>query len=133
MATLPNFALLIGRLMLAFIFIVEGAMKITHYDAIIEYMQGSGVSGRLLPLVILAELGGGLLVAVGLLTRLAALGLAAFCLLTAYFFHFDFSNADQVIQIYKNLAMAGGFIVLAAAGPGAWSLDGLRHRAVVNG
>ena len=133
MAALHNPALLAGRLMLAFIFIVEGGMKIAHYEAVVGYMQGYGVPGALLPLVILAELGGGLLVAVGLFTWLAALALAGFALLTALFFHLDFSNPDQVIQIYKNIAIAGGFVVLAAAGPGSISLDTRRKRAVVKG
>ena len=133
MATLHDPALLIGRLMLAFIFIVEGGMKIAHYGAIVGYMEGYGVPGALLPLVILTELGGGLLVAAGLFTWLAAIALAGFSLLTALFFHTDFSNPDQVIQIYKNIAIAGGFVVLAAAGPGAISLDALRKRAVVKG
>lgn len=125
MATFRDPALLVGRLMLAFIFVFEGWFKVTHYGGVVEYMQGHGVSGRLLPLVILAELGGGLAVALGLLTRLAAAGLAAFCLLTALFFHSDFGDPDQVIQAYKNIAMAGGFVLLAATGPGRWSLDRL--------
>jgi putative oxidoreductase len=116
--------------MLALIFVIEGCLKVGSYAAIVEYMQSYGVSGRLLPLVILTELGGGVLVALGLLTRFAALALAGFCLATAYFFHSDISDPDQVIQMYKNIAMAGGFVVLAAAGPGAWSLDRWRNAAV---
>lgn len=130
MAALHDPALLVGRLMLAFIFVIEGWFKVTHYSGVVEYMQGYGVPGQLLPLVIFAELGGGLAVAFGLLTRLAAIGLAAFCLVTALFFHADFSDPDQVIQAYKNIAIAGGFIVLAAAGPGRWSLDHLLRRTV---
>jgi putative oxidoreductase len=133
MVALYDPALLAGRLMLALIFIIEGWLKIAHYDAIVDYMQGFGVSGRLLPLVILAELGGGILVALGMLTRLAAVGMAGYCLLTALFFHRDFSDPDQAIQLYKNVAMAGGFIVLAAAGPGNWSLDRVLKRAVAKG
>ena len=133
MQALQNPAFLAGRLMLAFIFVIEGGLKIAHYDAIVEYMQGYGVPGSLLPLVILTELGGGLLVAIGLFTRLAAGALAGFSLLTAFFFHTDFSNPDQVIQIYKNIAIAGGFVLLVAAGPGALSLDALRKGAVVKG
>jgi putative oxidoreductase len=131
MAALHNPVLLVGRLMLAFIFVIDGAQKVVHYEGIVGYMESYGVPGSLLPLVILTELGGGLLVALGLLTRLAALALAGFSLLTAVFFHSDFSNPDQVIQIYKNIAIAGGFVALAAAGPGALSLDALRKRAVV--
>ena len=108
------------------LFIVEGAEKIANYSGVVGYMQASGVDGRLLPLVILTELGGGLLVLMGLKTRWAAIALFGFCLLTALFFHL---GADQAIQFQKNVAMAGGFLALAILGPGAWSLDAWRGRA----
>jgi putative oxidoreductase len=117
---------LVARAMLAYIFIVEGAGKIAHYAEVAGYMRGNGVDARLLPLVILTELGGGLLVLVGLKTRWAAIALCGFCLLTALFFHI---GADQSIQFQKNVAIAGGFLALATFGPGAWSLDGWRRRA----
>ena len=118
---------LLARVMLAYIFVVEGAGKIANYAGVAGYMQTNGVDGRLLPLVILTELGGGLLVLVGLKTRWAAIALFGFCLLTALFFHL---GADQTIQMQKNIAMAGGFLTLAIYGPGAWSIDGWRGRAV---
>jgi putative oxidoreductase len=107
---------LLARAMLAYIFIVEGAEKIAGYSGVADYVQAHGVDGRLLPLVILAELGGGLLVLFGLKTRWAAITLFGFCLLTALFFH---TGADQAIQLQKNVAMAGGFLALALLGPGA--------------
>ena len=113
--------------MLAYIFIVEGAGKIAGYSGVADYMQAHAVDGRLLPLVILTELGGGLLVLVGLKTRWAGIALFGFCLLTALFFH---SGADQAMQLQKNVAMAGGFLALALLGPGAWSLDAWRARAI---
>jgi putative oxidoreductase len=88
-------------------------------------MQANGVDARLLPLVIATELGGGLLVLVGLKTRWAAIALFGFCLLTALFFHL---GADQAIDFRKNLGMAGGFLTLAILGPGPWSLDYWRGR-----
>ena len=117
---------LLARAMLAYIFILEGAAKITSYAGVVDYMQAHGVDGRLLPLVILTELGGGLLVLLGLKTRWAAIALSGYCLLTALIFHM---GADQAIQFNKNIAMAGGFLALAVLGPGAWSLDAWRGRA----
>ena len=117
---------LLARAMLAYIFTVEGAEKIVNYAGVVDYMQANGVDGRVLPLVILTELGGGLLVLMGLKTRWAAIALFGFCLLTALFFHL---GADQTIQMQKNIAMAGGFLTLAILGPGAWSIDAWRRRA----
>jgi putative oxidoreductase len=118
--------MVVARAMLAYIFIVEGAEKITGYAGVVEYMQAHGVDGRLLPLVILTELGGGLLVLFGLKTRWVAVALAGYCLLTVLLFHL---GADQVIELRKNVAMAGGFLTLAIFGPGPWSVDGWRGRA----
>jgi putative oxidoreductase len=116
---------LIARAMLAYIFIAEGAGKIVRYAGVAGYMEANGVDARLLPLVILTELGGGLLVLAGLKTRWAAIALCGFCLLTALFFHM---GVDQTIEFQKNVAMAGGFLLLATLGPGPWSLDGWRGR-----
>jgi putative oxidoreductase len=118
--------LLIARAMLAYIFIVEGFGKIGDYAGVAAYMQAHGVSTGLLPLVILTELGGGLLVLFGFATRPAAIALCGFCLLTGVFFH---GGADQAIQLQKNVAIAGGFLALAVVGPGAWSLDAWRARS----
>jgi putative oxidoreductase len=128
MRHLQDLAALAGRLMLALIFVLEGALKIASYAATVDYMEAYGVPGALLPLVILTELGGGLLVAAGLFTRPAAVALAGFCLLTALFFHRDIGDTNQFINFFKNLAIAGGFLTLAAFGPGGWSLDARRRR-----
>jgi putative oxidoreductase len=112
--------ILVARAMLAYIFIVSGVTYIGQYSGVADYMWANGVDARLLPLVIATELGGGLLVLVGLKTRWAAIALFGFCLLTALFFHL---GADQAIDFRKNLGMAGGFLTLAILGPGPWSLD----------
>jgi len=117
--------LLIARAMLAYIFIVDGVGAVADYAGTVDYMQTNGVDPRLLPLVILTELGGGLLVLIGLKVRWAAVALFGFCLLTAALIHW---RADEMIEVQKNVAMAGGFLALAVFGPGPWSLDGWRGR-----
>ena len=121
-AAFDDSVVLIARLLLSLIFVVEGWLKIWDYANTVAYMEAHGVNRALLPLVILTELGGGLLVAFGLFTRLAAVGLGGFCLLAALFFHM-MPDPAQAVHFYKNLAMAGGFLMLATHGAGAWSID----------
>ena len=116
----------IGRVLMAAMFIVEGAEKIRIYSGAQTYMEAHGVPGMLLPLVIVLELGGGICVALGLFTRWWALAFAGFCLLAAILFHADFADRLQMINFMKNITIAGGFLVLASAGPGAFALDNLR-------
>jgi putative oxidoreductase len=114
---------LFARAMLAALFIHEGWSKIIDYAEAEDYMSSFGVSSWLLPLVILTELGGGLLVFAGFQTRWAAIALAGFCLLTAYFFHF---SEDQAIDFQKDVALSGGFLILMIHGAGPWSVDAWR-------
>jgi len=117
---------LVGRVLLSIIFITSGFSKITGYAGTAAYMEQNGVPGALLPLVILTELGGGLCIVTGLFTRYVAIALAGFCVLTGYFFHYQSGDQMQMINFMKNLAIAGGFLVLAGAGPGALALDNRR-------
>jgi putative oxidoreductase len=114
---------LAGRILIALIFITAGYGKIGGYGATQAYMAAMGVSGALLPLVILTELGGGLLLALGLFTRSAAAALAGFTLLSAFLFHGNSADQMQQIMFMKNLAIAGGFLLLVTNGPGKISLD----------
>lgn len=122
------FSTLLGRNALALIFVLSGAGKLAAYAATQQYMASVGVPGALLPLVILAELGGGLAVMAGLLTRTAATGLAVFSIAAGALFHADFADQNQMIHFMKNIAVAGGLLLLAANGPGALSLDALIAR-----
>ena len=121
---------LVARMMLAAIFLNEGWSKIVNYSTVEDYMRANGVDAHLLPLVILVELGGGVLVLAGFKTRWAALALSTFCVLTALLFHF---SADQTIDFQKNIAMSGGFLALAVHGAGPWSLDRWRAHARLRG
>ena len=116
-------ASLLGRLLLVAIFIWAGTGKITGYEGTAAYMQKAGVPGTLLPVVIGVELLGGLLIAIGWQTRLVAFLLAGFTVLSALMFHNNFGDRNQMIHFMKNLAIAGGFLMLVANGAGAWSVD----------
>lgn len=122
-----NAIILAARILLAQIFLLAGLGKLgAGYAATQGYMAAMGVPGILLPLVIALEIGGGLALIVGLLTRWAALGLALFCLASAAIFHTNFAEQMQMIMFMKNLAMAGGLLLLYVHGPGAWSIDARR-------
>lgn len=114
---------LFGRVGLSLIFIISGWGKIAGYAATQQYMEAKGLPGALLPLVIALELGGGLAILTGAFTRWIALALAAFSLASAALFHADFGDVAQATNFWKNAAMAGGFLMLAAHGAGALSLD----------
>jgi putative oxidoreductase len=121
-------AALVGRLLLAAIFLHEAFAKLTAYSAAVAYSEAFGVPGSLLPLAIAVELGCGLLIAIGYQTRAAALMLAGFCVVTALLFHVKLGNRNELLHFEKDLAIAGGFLVLFANGAGAWAIDALRER-----
>jgi putative oxidoreductase len=118
-----------GRILLALIFVASGFGKIPGYAGTQAYMEAMGVPGALLPLVIATELGGGVLLALGLWTRLSAVALAGFTLLAAVLFHRDFADQMQMIMFMKNLAISGGLFVVFAHGAGPWSVDARRGRS----
>src|SRR5262245_39896767 len=116
--------LAVGRLLLASLFILEGWSKIRGYEPAAAYMDHYSVPGVLLPAVIALELGGGLMIAAGWYTRIAAAALAFFCVLAAALFHNQLLDRGQLLHFEKDLAIAGGLLVLAIAGAGRWSIDG---------
>jgi putative oxidoreductase len=115
--------LAVGRLLLAALFVLEGWSKLRGYEAAAAYMDRYGVPGVLLPAAIALELSGGLMLAAGWYARIAAAALAAFCVATAVLFHGNLGDRSQLLHFEKDLAIAGGLLVLAVAGPGRWSLD----------
>jgi putative oxidoreductase len=123
MTKLQNSTELAGRILMAVLFVLAGLGKISQYAGTQAYMASAGVPGALLPLVIAVELGGGLLLIAGLHTRMVALGLAGFSLASAVLFHSNLADQTMFVMFFKNVAMAGGFLIIAAHGPGAFSLD----------
>lgn len=119
---------LAGRILIATLFLIAGIGKLgSGYAGTQGYMEAMGVPGVLLPIVIALEIGGAMLVIAGLWTRATALALGAFTILSAVLFHANFADQMQQIMFLKNLAIAGGFLVLAVKGAGQWSIDA--HRA----
>ena len=114
---------LLGRILLGQIFIIAAIGKITGYAGTAAYMSSMGVPGALLPLVIALELGGGIALILGWKTTWVAYALAAFTVAAALIFHHNLGDMMQRINFMKNLAIAGGFLILALSGPGALSLD----------
>jgi putative oxidoreductase len=115
---------LAGRVLIAALFLLAGFGKLTAYAGTQAYMQSAGVPGALLPLVILIELGGGALIVLGWHTRLVALVMAGFSIVTGVIFHSGSADQMQQIMFLKNLGLAGGFLFLVANGAGRLSLDG---------
>jgi putative oxidoreductase len=113
----------VGRVLIAAVFVLSGWGKIAAYAGTQAYMQHASVPGGLLPLVILLELGGGIAIVIGLYTRPVALLLAGFSLLTGLLFHAGSADQVQQIMFLKNLGLTGGFLFLVANGAGRLSVD----------
>ncbi len=120
-----NAAALLGRVAMSVIFILAGwgklfapaatqAMLANHHLPMVQL-------GWILAVVV--ELGGGLAILFGLLTRPVGLVLAIWCVATALIAHTNFADRNQEINFLKNMAMTGGFLYVAAFGARAWSLD----------
>jgi putative oxidoreductase len=117
---------LISRIMLALIFVLAGLGKIQDPAGTAGYMQSMGVPSILLWPTIALEILGGLAVAVGYKTRLAAFALAGFTILAAVLFHRNFGDQMQMILFLKDIAIAGGLLLLAVGGRTAYSWDNRR-------
>lgn len=116
-------AMVVSRVLMALIFVLSGLSKLGAADAVRGYMEAMGVPGALLWPTVAFEIVAGALVVLGYMTRVIALLLASFCLVTAAIFHHQFSDQIQMIMFLKNISMAGGFLLLAAVGSGSASLD----------
>jgi putative oxidoreductase len=123
MLSVTRYVDLPARALMALIFILSGAGKVGAVAAMQGYMAAHGLPGALLWPTVALEVGGGLLVLVGLWTRPVALLMAGFCLVTALIFHTKFGDQIQMVMFLKNLAMAGGFLLLAKDGAPGLSVD----------
>jgi|SRR6516164_5382312 len=124
-------AALIGRLFLSSMFLLFGYAKITGFAGTVGYMGSLGLPAPALftALAIIIEIGGGLLVLVGYQTRLVALGLAIYVLVSSFIAHLHFGDPNEFQHFMKNMAIVGGSLAFAAFGGGAYSLDARRSHA----
>ena len=130
-----NFLTLAGRLLLALLFLPAGLMKIGGFAGTVGYIASKGLPMPALGAVIaiVVEVLGGLALLAGFGTRVAALVLAVFTVAASVIFHAYWAvpaEAQMVQQLmfFKNIAVVGGLLVLAAHGAGGWSLDAKRQR-----
>lgn len=122
---MQNILALAARVLLSLLFILAGYGKLTGFGDTVGYFASIGlpVPTVTTALVVAVELLGGLAILAGLFARPVAAVLALFCIATAFIAHF--SPFDQ-IRFFKNFGLAGGFLMISAFGPGAFSIDARR-------
>jgi putative oxidoreductase len=130
-ASLQNPLSLVGRALLALLFIPAGFGKIAGFEGSAGYIASKGVPFAEVAagIAIAVEVGLGLMLLAGFKARWAAVGIAFFTLVITLIFHnFWAVEAAQQMQqqqaFFKNIGVIGGLLLVAAFGPGAWSLDG---------
>ena len=125
MTSVQRYLPVLGRILLAVLFVMSGISKLTDPAGTIGYIQSAGLP---LPniaygIALTVELLGGILLIVGYRTRLVALILAVFTVAAAIGFHAHFADQNQMIHFMKNIAITGGLLQIVAFGAGAFSLD----------
>ena len=125
---MTNGALLLGRILMAAIFIFGGISKAMAPAAAQAMMAKYGLPVPMLAygVTVVVELGGGLLLLAGFLTRPVAVVLGLWCIATALVAHTALGDPNMRAHFMKNIAMAGGFIYVWAMGAGAFSIDARR-------
>lgn len=116
---------LVGRLLLAALFILAGVNKIGAAEGTIGYIASVGLplAEPIYYATVAIEIVGGLMLAVGFKARYAAAALGLFSIAAAVLFHADFADQNQMTAFLKNLSIGGGMFFVAAFGPGRFSLD----------
>ena len=114
---------LIGRILLSVLFLVEGVGKLFAQEQVIMYMEDYGVPEILFIPAVVVEILFPILLIVGYKTRIASLVMTLFTLTVAIIFHTDFSEGMQLIFFLKDLAIAGGFMIIITYGSNKFSID----------
>ena len=120
-----RFLPLLGRILIAVLFVPAGFGKLTGFQGAVGYAETAGmpVPALAIAAAIAIELGGGLLLLVGYKTRWVAAAMALFSVVAAVFFHRDFADQMQMINFQKNMAIAGGLLAFVYFGAGPVSVD----------
>ena len=113
----------LGRIFLSMLFLIEGINKIFNYEGTIQYMASFSVPGYLAIPAIILEILFPLLLIIGYQTKIAALVIAIFTIVVAIIFHTNFDDHMQFITFFKDIAIAGGFLIIFANGAGKYSVD----------
>ena len=128
MKTFQDLAAPAGRVLLALMFLLAGINKITGYAGTQGFMESMGVPGVLLPLVILLEVLGGVLLMLGWHTRIVAFLMAGFTIVATLIFHSNLGDQMQMLFFMKNLSIAGGLLLVVSHGAGPYSIDNRQGR-----
>ena len=113
----------LGRIFLSTLFLIEGINKISNYEGTIQYMESFDVPEYLAIPAIILEILFPLLLIIGYQTKIAALVIAIFTIVVAIIFHTNFDDQMQFINFFKDIAIAGGFIIIFVNGAGKFSVD----------
>ena len=113
----------IGRVLLSALFLIEGLGKVSAQENVVMYMEDYGVPGILFVPATILEILFPLFLMVGYKTKWAASVMALFTFAVAIIFHTDFDEGMQMIFFLKDIAIAGGFMIIVVYGPGKISLD----------
>lgn len=130
MNPIHNAAALVGRILLAHIFLISGFMKIGGFEGVVGAIASKGLPMPqvLAALTVALELGGGILLVIGYKARIVAIVFFLWLIPTTYFFHrfwgIDAAQVqNQMNNFMKNVSIMGGMLLVAAFGPGAYSVD----------
>ena len=126
MDNLKQYLAPLGRLLMSSLFLWSGIHKLRNPGGTAQYFANAHMPAPdvLVWVAIVIEVIGGLAILLGFKTRWAAAVLAIFCLFTAFAVHLPAGDAGNMINFYKNLVMAGGFLYVVAYGAGGMSIDG---------
>ena len=114
---------LFARVSMSALFLINGYNKIIYFEGTVDWMSMYDLPAFFIYPAIILEIFAPILIILGFKTKLAAFFLSGFCLLTAIIFLTDFSNQSELNGFFKNVGLAGGFLLLTIHGPKRFSLD----------